>query len=169
MKNTSLSYSRGTLTGTGASVLLGVFGIALITQIITPLWIIGLFGILMLTVAFCITGIEFNPTEKVYREYYQIIFLRFGKWLSYDDFKFVSVHGITLKSTYSMVRIPTDIGTEVWQTGKIILLNKTHTKKLFIVYSEDATKTKRIIDELSDSLEMEIVKFNPPKSQRRKK
>ncbi|MCE3228974.1 MAG: hypothetical protein K0S32_3525 [Bacteroidetes bacterium] len=63
-----------------------------------------------------------------------------------------------------MVRIPTNIGTEIWQTGKIILLNQSHTKKLFIIYSENTDKTKMIVDELSMSLKRDIVKFNPPKA-----
>lgn len=165
--NNNLSYTRGTLTGNGITILLTAFGLVLFTKIFTSFWIIGLFGILMLGVAFCFTGIEFNIEKKTYREFYKVLFFKFGKWQSYEDFKFVSLHGVTLSSAMSLPNVPVEIGTYSEQTAKIILLNQTHLKKLFIIYSKEPQETKKIVDELINRLELSFAKFSPPTSQTR--
>ena len=168
MKNI-LTISRGSLAPVGVMIMLVAFGTALVTQLFTPLWLIGVFGIIMLLTALCFTGIEFDIEEKIYREYYRFLFLKLGKWQSYEEFKFVSLHGVTLASTKSLPNIPVNMGTHYEQTAKIILLNELHNKKLFVIYSKNPEKTKTIIKNLTSKLELPFARYNPPISQTRLK
>lgn len=147
--------------------MLIAFGLALTTQLVTPLWLIGIFGIIMLITASCFTGIEFDIEKKLYREYYRFIFLKLGKWQSYEEFKFVSLQGVTLASSASLPNIPVNMGTHYEQTAKIILLNQTHTKKLFVLYSKKTQKTKDVIKTLTEKLELPFAKYEPPVRQAR--
>lgn len=164
-----LSLSRGSLAPLGVTIMLLVFGVALTTQLFTPLWIIGIFGVVMLLTAFCFTGIEFNTEKHLYREYYCFLFLlKLGKWHSYKEFKFVSLQGVTLASTASLPNIPVNMGTNYEQSAKIILLNELHNKKLFIIYSKKPQKTKAIIEQLISILGLPFAKYNPPISEKTK-
>ena len=148
-------------------IMLVAFGTALTTQLFTPLWLIGVFGIIMLVTAFCLTGIEFDVEKKMFREYYRFVFFKLGKWQSYEEFKFVSLQGVTLASNASLPNIPVNMGTHYEQTAKIMLLNELHNKKLFILYSKKPDKTKAIVEQLTSKLGLPFAKYNPPVSQTR--
>jgi hypothetical protein len=164
-----VSYYRGTLAPLGVTMLLFVFGIVLTIQLFTALWMIGIFGVIMLLTALCFTGIEFNTEDKLYRVYYRLLFFKFGKWQSYEDFKFISLQGVTLSSSASLQYIPVNMGTHYEQTAKIILLNQTHTKKLFVLYSKKPQKTKATVEDLITQLNLPFAKYSPPMSQARLK
>lgn len=162
----TLQIYRGTFTSNGTSVLLGIFGVAFSTQLFGDLWIIGIFGVIMILIAISSTGIEFNLRSKQYREYYTLFFIKFGKWKSCTEYNSVSYHGVTLRKTISN-RAGTSVDLNAYSQTKVFLINETQSKKLFIKYTETPQETQALIEKLSAKLDLPIVKFSPPVSQTR--
>lgn len=143
----------------------GSFGAALVTQLFTGLWLIGIFGLLLLAIAFCFTGIEFDVEKKLYREYYRMLLFKFGKWQSYEAYKYISIQGVMLSSNTDLPQMPFATGGNKKQTAKLMLLNEQHNKKLLVIYSKDSAKINHIIKELSEKLQLPFAKYNPPVSE----
>ncbi len=162
----TLQIYRGTFVSIGTSILFGIIGFAFSTQLFGGLWIIGIFGVIMLLIAISSTGIEFNLQNKEYREYYTLLFVKFGKWKSYTDYNSLSYHGVTLRKTISTrSRASVDLNA-VTQT-KVFLINEGQNKKLFIKYTVTPQETEALIEKLSAKLDLPIVKYSPPVSQTR--
>ncbi len=159
-----LVIPRGPLAPLGVMIAGGLFGVGLSTQLFTHLWLIGIFGLLMLAIAFCFTGIEFDPDKKVYREYYRLLFFKFGKWESYELYAYVSIQGVILSGTTDLPQMPFT-GKRNNQTAKIMLLNEQHNKKLLVLYSKDPDEINSILKELTIHLKLPFAKYNPPVSE----
>jgi hypothetical protein len=159
-----LVIPRGPLTPLGVMISGGLFGVGLATQLFTHLWLIGVFGVLMLAITFCFTGIEFDTEKKLYREYYRLLFFKLGNWQSYQEYKYVSVQGVILTGTTDLPQMPFT-GKRNDQTAKIMLLNEQHNKKLLVMYSKKPEKVNDIIKELTVNLKLPFAKYNPPISE----
>ncbi len=159
-----LVVPRGSLTPLGVMIFGGLFGFALATRLFTEFWLIGVFGVLILSVAFCFTGIEFNLEKQLYREYYRLLFFKFGKWQSYKEYTYVSVQGVMLTGTTDLPQMPFT-GKRNNQSVKIMLLNEQHNKKLLVIYSKKPEQINSILKELTLGLKLPFAKYNPPVSE----
>lgn len=159
-----LVVPRGSLTPLGVMIFSGLFGFALATRLFTEFWLIGVFGVLILCVAFCFTGIEFNLEKQLYREYYRLLFFKFGKWQSYKEYTYVSVQGVMLTGTIDLPQMPFT-GKRNNQSVKIMLLNEQHNKKLLVIYSKKPEQINSILKELTLGLKLPFAKYNPPVSE----
>lgn len=161
---TKLVIPRGPLAPLGVMIASGLFGVGLSTQLFTHLWLIGIFGVLMLAIAFCFTGIEFDTEKKLYREYYRFLFFKLGKWQSYELYTYVSIQGVILTGTTDLPQMPFT-GKRHNQTAKIMLLNEQHNKKLLILYSKQPERVNAIVKELTLNLKLPFAKYSPPISE----
>lgn len=159
-----LVIPRGPLTPLGVMIFGGLFGFGLATQLFTHFWLIGIFGVLILAIVFCFTGIEFDVEKKRYREYYRLLFFKLGKWQSYQDYKYVSVQGVMLTGTTDLPQMPFT-GKRNNQSAKIMLLNEQHNKKLLVIYSKKPDTVNSILKELTIHLKLPFAKYNPPISE----
>lgn len=161
---TKLVIPRGPLAPLGVMIAGGLFGVTLATRLFTHFWLIGIFGVLILCIAFCFTGIEFDPEKKLYREYYRLLFFKLGKWQSYQDYKYVSIQGVILTGTTDLPQLPFT-GKRNNQSAKIMLLNEQHNKKLLVLYSKKPEEINAILKELTLHLKLPFAKYNPPVSE----
>lgn len=161
---TKLVIPRGPLAPLGVMIGGGLFGVALATRLFTHFWLIGIFGVLILCIAFCFTGIEFDTQKRMYREYYRLLFFKFGKWQSYAVYTCVSLQGVILTGTTDLPQLPFT-GKRNKQTAKIMLLNEQHNKKLLVLYSKNPEQINSILKELTLGLKLPFAKYNPPVSE----
>lgn len=159
-----LVIPRGPLAPLGVMIASGLFGVGLSTQLFTHLWLIGIFGLLMLAIAFCFTGIEFDTEKKLYREYYRLLFFKFGKWESYKLYTSVSIQGVMLAGTTDLPQMPFT-GNRNTQTAKVMLLNEQHNKKLLVLYSKNPEHINSLLKELTSQLKLPFARYNPPLSE----
>jgi hypothetical protein len=161
----TLTISHGTLMHWAAMIPAGLFGAGLSIQLFTKFWLIGIFGVMMLALVLCFTGIEFDPAKKLYREYYRILFFKFGKWQSYEAYKFVSIQGVILRRNSDLPDKAAPVGSNDKQSVKIMLLNEQHNKKLLVLYSDKPNETNELLKQLTTHLQLPFAKYSPPLSE----
>ena len=139
-------------------ILLGVFAIYIMSFI--PGFIMLFLG---LNISFAMTGIQIDPQTRKLRSYYGLFGLRLGKWISLDDYKYLTVmHNRESTSTYS--RSNRDITTtEMW--FDVCLLNENHREKLTVKRLKTTEEAVKEVKRLSEELGFEVVKYNPEVSE----
>ncbi len=158
-----VSFPKGTFAPLGVSILLTVVGLACCYLAVTQLWVLGFIGALMLTVAITLSGIEFDTDKKMYRDYTRFLFFKFGKWQSYQAFPYVALQAVTLaQRNTKLPGVALSTGEQQHQSTKIILLNPTHTQKIFVMYSNSANKTELVLGQLVNVLKLTRVEYQPP-------
>jgi len=139
-------------------IFLGVLAIYFFSFIIGPIFLfIGL------NIAFAVTGIQINTKARLLRTYYGLFGLRFGKWTSLDDYKYLSIlHNRESTSTFS--RSNREITTtDLW--FDICLLNENHREKLIIKRLKSTEEAVKEVKVLSEAMGFSVVKYNPEVSE----
>jgi len=122
-----------------------------------------IFLILGLNIAFATSGIQIDPNKRLLRSYYGLFGLRFGKWESLDDYKYLSVLQ-TRESTSTYSRSNRDITvTDLW--FDICLLNENHRVKLIVKRLKSIEEAIKEIKVLSEAMGFRVVKYNPEVSE----
>lgn len=177
MLNNMISISNGLYRHVIVAIIFVILGAFLLLFSLSGFYLLLPFALLLILVGLCFTGFDFNPETKMYRKYYKVLGIKIGKWVSYEEYCFIMYHGVMLsraietrpysKNTVSQVNNASDTFDYNYNTYKLFLLNKTHTKKYFLKYIDDLDKVKATAQYLSDNLKMDIVKYNPPTTQSR--
>ena len=124
------------------------------------LFLVGLtFLFIGINISFAKSGIQIDPDEKKYREYYGLFGLRYGKWKALDKFKYLTIlHNRETVSTYSRSNRSIDI-SDLW--FDICLLNENHRQKLIVMRFKSKDKAIEKIKNLSALLGFDVVKYSP--------
>lgn len=160
-----LVIPRGPLAPWGVMIVGGLVGLALATRLFTHFWLIGIFGVLILALVCCFSGIEFDSEKKQFREYYRMLFFKLGKWQSYQEYAYISVQAVILKRNTDLPDKAAPAASNPKYSTKIMLLNEQHHRKLLVTYSKNAERTNQMIRELQSHLHLPFVKYNPPVSE----
>ena len=107
------------------------------------------------------TGIEINYSEKLYRNYINILGYNVGKWTSYTEFPYLTM--ITKKVEPPDIRLPF-IAPPPDKCYEIYLLNQTHQKKVEVKKLTNFDEAQKELKELAAKLNLSITDYNPPVS-----
>lgn len=112
--------------------------------------------ILLLVGAFILTGfrgVDFNGREKVYREYNSFLFLKFGKWVKYDQAEKIYINsGSTSQKIYTQV---TD-GITVKSKEFNAYLKFDNGSKIYLASKKDKNRLIKRLKKLTDFFTLEI-------------
>ena len=123
----------------------------------------SIFLILGLNIAFATSGIQIDPKKRLLRSYYGLFGLRFGKWKSLDDYKYLSVLQ-TRESTSTYSRSNRDITVmDLW--FDICLLNENQRNKLIISRLKSSDEAVKELKVLIEAMGFSAVKYNPEVSE----
>lgn len=170
-----ISLSNGLYRNIFVSVVFIAIGFFLLLLSLNGSPLLLIIALLLISTGSCFTGFDFNTETKMFRKYYRILGIKVGFWKSYEEYCFIMFHPVTLskaivaKSDFGLGdrNSPGDTYDYDYTSFKLFLLNKTHSKKLFIKYIDDLTKMHNTAKYLSDNLKMDITKYNPPTTQKR--
>jgi hypothetical protein len=137
-----------------------VFFAGLLAFLFAP--IIGLLFMLGgVFVAFAKNKIELDPKKKQYRLFTSIVGIKMGKWLSLEDFPYITIlKKREVTTTYSRAsNTPATTGDDTFYG--IYLLNKSHRKKLLITRLSTREEATAHLDRLSVELVLTVTKYAP--------
>ena len=132
-----------------------------ISFLIVPMLIGSLilaFGVYMLTGT---SGVEINYSKNIFKEYYTIIGIKFGKWVSLDPYPFLSIMSANKSNNASDITglnktVVSDLAYGIY------LLNNSHRKKVLL------KRTPQIMDQtvleaekIAELTGKELMKYNP--------
>ena len=125
-------------------------------------------GLLMLFVggfiALSTHGTQINTITKQYRGYGSYYGIKTGEWKPLEDFPFLSVlSGRSGQTVYDMTNQST---TSITNYVNVCLLSPDHRKRVVIQKFESAEPATEYAKTLSTILEVPIVRFNPPISEK---
>lgn len=112
--------------------------------------------ILLLLGTFILTGfrgVDFNGQEKVYREYNSFLFVKFGKWLKYNQAEKIFINaGSTSQKIYTQV---TD-GITVKSKDYNAYLKFDNGSKIYLASKKDKNRLIKRLQKLSDFFRLDI-------------
>lgn len=116
---------------------------------------------------FSYTGTLISENTKEIKHYSAYLgFLKSGKWLNLDDYPFISVLKQRMaNSYYGRSGVST---TQYEYVYRILLLNNTHYKKLYIKDFETYKEAEKVAKELVEKLNVELVKYAPKRISKRR-
>ena len=140
-----ISISKGLFRSVFNAVVFFILGVISLYFSIGGFVILYPFALALLVMSVCFTGFDFKTDLKKYREYYTIFGFKIGRWKSYEEYCFITYHAVILSqpiienpapnSNSSLSGFHGDTIDYEYKSFKLLLLNKTHTKKIFIKYT----------------------------------
>lgn len=133
----------------------------LLTNLIVGLALAGIGSFL----SFARNGIEFNPTERLYKSYTSYSGLKMGQWKSYKSYPHLAILRRTIaRSRTSRMGVSREVGRDIYYD--IFLLDKSHRAKLLVSRQNNPEEAKRKARLLTEHLKVEYVAYNPQLSAR---
>ena len=105
-------------------------------------------GISILTIQF---GFELKPETHEYRKYFQIWWLKTGKWLSIKDVRYLSIVKRKHVQNISMLSISNSVS--VMKCNLNFIFNK---KKYFTIHSDKKKNILKIASKISKAIDVKI-------------
>lgn len=129
--------------------------------------LLGLFILIIgLLIAFSTQGSEIHIGENKYRLYTKYLIFKTGSWKSIDKFKQITIISSRLSSsTFSRGNRRL---TNTEQCFDVVLLNKTHRKKLVLSRFKDKNEAKKSLKLFETKLGLAVSTFNPVISEKTK-
>ena len=114
-----------------------VFFLFTITLFISGAFIVGIvFLIIGVFLSFSVVGIQVDSEKNRFNYYERILFVKMGKWRSFDEFPDVSV--LTINQKHSSRSLTNMEFTSKSIVYKVHLLNETHREKIMIqIFKEE--------------------------------
>lgn len=148
----------GRMVGLAFSVV-GFFMVISLNLIAIPFGLIALFfGSYMLTGT---SGIDINYSHKIFKEYYKVMGIKFGKWKSLNPYPFITVLPANKSNKAADI---TGINKTVVTNEMlgIFLLNNSHRQKILLKrVPKSMEKAKAEAEKIAELTETELMKYNP--------
>ncbi len=147
-------------------IILGYIGMAIGILCLFGSIVIGLIIIIISSYfSFNVGGFEIQNGK--YRMFYYFLHFKIGKWKSNDFHNITMLMNNYVTRTYGG-RAPVSVA-ESEIIYEITLLSETHLTKVILLYLNDFDKAKLLLKKVSDLLDVDIVKYKPQVSSRKKR
>lgn len=154
MEPETIDFKSGQLFPFHFQLLALVF---ILVGILSVIYMLFWSPILLLLGAFILSGfrgVDFNGREKIYREYNSFLFMKFGKWVKYDQAEKIYINsGSTSQKIYTQV---TD-GITVKSKEFNAYLKFDNGSKIYLASKKDKTRLIKRLQKLSDFFRLDIL------------
>lgn len=162
MKNYSL--------GSPVPTVFRVVGVILQLVGLYALLNIPLQGIFLILLGFIATyqsqGVDVDVVRGKFRFYRSFMGVKSGKWIALSDFPFISI--IKRQTSQRVFGMAAAYYEHEKKFYSIILMNASHHIKYVLKNVEGSEKALEEAEQIANELELDLVKFNPPISNRRR-
>jgi hypothetical protein len=125
------------------------------------------FGAIGSYYAFSFYGFEVSKDRTKFREYFNYLGLKRGKWRPVSEMPFITVFHIgQTERVYGGRTMLESSSTE--KVFKIYLLSPTHRERALIKITPDEKEAQQLTEQLIDELDIEYTKFQPKRSSRKR-
>jgi hypothetical protein len=118
--------------------------------------------------AFSHYGFEVSNDKSRFREYFNYMGLKFGKWRSLEEFPYLTVFYVKQTETTGSGRTMLETSIEE-MVYKVYLLNESHREKVLVKQTPNEDEAKHITHTIINELGIEHVKFNPKRTSQRRR
>lgn len=129
-----------------------VLAAGLVAIIVIPLLgiVLAIIGFMTLTTY---SGVQFDKNKKAYREYISLLFIKIGKFKSYD---FVDKVYVNANQTTQKIYTRVNEGSEIKNIEYDAFIKLSNNEKLFLTSDKDKKKLLNKLDRISDFFRIEI-------------
>lgn len=157
-KAAKANSSSGAFVGYIFLILGFVFGVLTMN----PLGFL-IFGAIGSYYAFAFYGFEVNADRAQFREYFNYLGFKRGKWRPVSEMPYITVFHIGQKETqYSGRSMQETSVTE--KVFKVYLLSPTHRERALVKVTQDEKEAQQITERLIEEMDITYAKFQPKRS-----
>ena len=158
---TKANSSSGVFVGYVFIILGFVFGLLTMNPIA-----LLIFGGIGCYYAFASYGFEVNDDRSQFREYFNYLGLKRGKWRSLSEMPFITVFHIGQRETQYAGRMMQETSS-VERVFKVYLLSPSHRERVLVKVTQDEKEAQTITEFLISELNIEYTKFQPKRVAKR--